>query len=352
MKLGYFAFPIHPKNKNYYSCLREDQDAIILCDKLGFHEAFIGEHLTDEYERITSSQIFLSSLINLTKNIKLATGTINLPNTHPVKVASNISMLDHMSKGRIIMGIGPGSLVSDMEIMGNLKKKRNEMFLEAIKHVLDLWSKKPPYNLRGKYWNINTKKTYDKKLSIGSVVKPFQKPRPEIVLTSLSNNPHPIKALTSRGWNLLSSNFLNENVLKTHFLSIQSIKRKKINWRVARKIFVNYDKKVVNKYVFSSKSPYYKVVSQILNKLKKYNRLDVVKKNPLDKKEKIDIEALMKKLIICGDPSTVSERILELKEKSGNFDTITYVGIDWMNKKLGIKSLELMANKVMPKLND
>ena len=65
--------------------------------------------------------------------------------------------------------------------------------------------------------------------------------------------------------------------------------------------------------MFSSNSPYYKVVSQILSKLKKYNRLDVVK-NPLDKKEKIDIEALMKKLIICGDPSTVSEKILELRE--------------------------------------
>ena len=160
MKIGYFTFPIHPKNKSKFISYSEDQEAVILCDKLNFEEAFIGEHLTDEHERITSSQIFLASLVNLTKKIKQATGTINLPNNHPANVASGISMLDHMSRGRIIMGIGPGSLISDVEVFDNLKKDRSSMFLEAIEQIIKIWTTNPPYNLKGKYWNISTKKTF------------------------------------------------------------------------------------------------------------------------------------------------------------------------------------------------
>ena len=69
-------------------------------------------------------------MVDKTSKIRLGTGTINLPNTHPVTVANNFAMIDHMSNGRLILGIGPGSLVSDMEAYGNLEKNRPEMFLE------------------------------------------------------------------------------------------------------------------------------------------------------------------------------------------------------------------------------
>ena len=78
----------------------------------------------------------------------LGTGTINLPNTHPLTVASGISMLDHLSNGRIILGIGPGSLISDMEAFETLSKNRNEMFLESIDHILKVWKSRPPYKIR------------------------------------------------------------------------------------------------------------------------------------------------------------------------------------------------------------
>ena len=188
MKLGYFTFPMHPSNKNYYKLLMEDRESIILADKLGFSEAFIGEHLSDKCERITSCMNFISTLIFDTKKIKLGTGTINLPHSHPVTVAAQVAMIDTLLKGRFIMGIGPGSLVSDMEMYNTLDKNRLEMFLESINHILNLWKKKPPYNLKGKYWQISTKKTYNKKLYIGGVGKPFQKPHPEIVVTSLGSS--------------------------------------------------------------------------------------------------------------------------------------------------------------------
>ncbi len=352
MNLGYFTFPIHDKKKNYLDSLKEDIDGIVIAEKVGFKEAFVGEHVTDEYEKITSSIVFISNLLSQTNKIKLGTGTINLPNHHPVSIASSISMLDHLAKGRLIMGIGPGSLLSDSEAFETLDKNRNEMFLESINTIKKVWKQKPPYNIKGKYWNVSTKKTYDKSIAIGVIPRPYQKPHPEIVCTSLSRNTKSIKALTDNNWGLISSNFLYPESLKFHQLGINLSKNKKnTNWRLARKIFVNPSKKVIKDYVFSSKSPYRMTINQIFKKLKRYNRLDVMKKNPDDKNEKISVDNLLKELVITGSPKEVAEKILKLKEDIGNFKTITYVGIDWLDKELAKKSIKLMGEKVINYLN-
>ena len=243
MELGYFAFPSHPINKDYSKCLAEDRDSIILAEKLGFSEAFIGEHLTDKTERVTSSLNFISSLINCTSRIRLGTGTINLPNHNPINIAAQVSMLDHMSKGRFIMGIGPGSLISDSEAFNNIDKNRNEMFLENINFILKLWKKKGPINLDGKYWKISTLKTFNKKLGLGNIPTPYQRPHPEIVVTSLGSNPEGLNKAINRGWNVMSSNFLIKSKLIQQNLIFSNNSRKDINWRVAKFIFVSEKKK-------------------------------------------------------------------------------------------------------------
>ena len=82
MKLGFFTMPIHPLDKDWRQSLREDREAFLLADELGFVEAYAGEHATDLSENITSSAMFLASLASETKRIKLGTGTVNLPNSH------------------------------------------------------------------------------------------------------------------------------------------------------------------------------------------------------------------------------------------------------------------------------
>jgi len=352
MQLGYFTFPVHPKNKSLSKCFKEDQEAILIIDKLGFKEAFFGEHLTDEHERISSSLLFISSLIHNTKNIKLGTGTLNLPHHNPAQLASDVAMIDHISNGRLIIGIGPGSLISDMEAFNTINKNRNEMFLESINHIIKIWKSKPPYNIKGKYWDIKTTKTFDQNLSIGKFMNTYQKPHPEIVCTSLSRNIESIRALSKRGWNLLSSNFLQEESLIYHNIGIKNnYLGKNKNWRVARKIFVNENKNIIEDYVFSSNSPYFKTLLQIMKKLEKYGKIDVVKKNPEDKKENINPHKILRDLVITGGANEVAEKILKLRENIGNFDTITYVGIDWKNPRLAKNSLNLMSKKVIKILN-
>src|SRR5687767_4197105 len=185
MKLGIFMMPVHPLHRNPTETLREDRETVILADKLGFHDAFIGEHLTDKAENITNSLLFLATLIPATKSIKLASGTCNLSQQHPVLVAAQAAMFDHLAEGRFILGVSPGALVSDAEALGILDEDRNKMFAEAIDVILAIWERDAPYDIElpGNRYKVTTKKTMHLETGVGVMPTPFQKPRPEIVGT-------------------------------------------------------------------------------------------------------------------------------------------------------------------------
>ena len=117
MKLGFFTMPVHPQGRSYPDTLKEDREAFILADRLGYSEAYCGEHLTDEVENIPNSMMFIATLLGHPQ-IKLGTAVINLPHSHPAIVASNAAMLDNLLEGRFIMGIGAGILRSDAEALG------------------------------------------------------------------------------------------------------------------------------------------------------------------------------------------------------------------------------------------
>src|SRR6478672_3707354 len=95
MKLGFFTMPMHPIGKDWQQSLREDREAFLLADELGYVEGYCGEHATDPEENIISSSMFMASLAYATKKIRLGTGTLNMPNHHPAAVAGEMAMLDH-----------------------------------------------------------------------------------------------------------------------------------------------------------------------------------------------------------------------------------------------------------------
>src|SRR5690242_880753 len=149
MRLGYFTMPLHPPHRDPAQTLQEDREAVVLADKLGFHDAFVGEHLTDRCENVTNSLIFLATLIGETNSIRLATGTSNLSQSHPVVIAAQAAMFDHLAKGRFIFGISPGTLASDAEALGmDLgMEERNKRFAEAIDVILAIWEREAPYDI-------------------------------------------------------------------------------------------------------------------------------------------------------------------------------------------------------------
>src|SRR5712691_516767 len=113
LRHGIFLPPFHPNEENPTQCLERDLELIEWLDRLGFHEAWIGEHHSAGYEIISSPDIFIAFAAERTRHISLGTGVVSLPYHHPMMIADRIVQLDHMTRGRIMFGAGPGLLAGD-----------------------------------------------------------------------------------------------------------------------------------------------------------------------------------------------------------------------------------------------
>ena len=139
LRHGIFLPPFHPNEENPTACLERDLDLIVHLDKLGFHEAWIGEHHSAGYEIISSPEIFIAFAAERTRHIRLGTGVISLPYHHPMMVADRIVQLDHMTRGRVMFGAGPGLLASDAIMMGIDPMTQRDRMAEALDAILRLF---------------------------------------------------------------------------------------------------------------------------------------------------------------------------------------------------------------------
>ena len=357
MQLGFFTMPIHPIGKDWRQSLKEDREAFILADELGFVEGYVGEHTTDAAENITSCIAFIATLVDATKRIRLGTGTVNMPNTHPAAVAANIAMLDHLLDGRLNFGISPGGLMSDAEAFGNLAANRNEMFVEAIDQVLAIWAGEPPYNIEGKYWRISTERTLMADIGQGILPKPLQKPHPPIVVTVVAPFSKGVTEAAARGWSPISANFLMPKWVKSHWPKyVEGCERAgrpvdPADWRVARSVFVANDDSTARAYVTAPNSPYRLYYANLIAKLKAGGRAEVFKEDRAMPDEAVTVDGVMDKLVIWGSPKKVAEDLLAFREEVGDFGTLLYAGKDWLDRDLGRRSMVLMAEQVLPAIN-
>jgi alkanesulfonate monooxygenase SsuD/methylene tetrahydromethanopterin reductase-like flavin-dependent oxidoreductase (luciferase family) len=360
MRLGYFTMPVHPMQRSWAQTLQEDREAIILADKLGFYDAFMGEHLTDACENITNSMIFQASLIPETRQIRLATGTSNLSHMHPVLIAAQAAMFDHLAQGRFILGVSPGALTSDAEALGLLDEDRNKMFADAIDVILAIWERGPPYDIdfAGNRYKVSTARTMTLELGVGHMGKPYQKPRPEIVGTVVAPYSPGVVLMGKRDFHPLSANFLLSRHLKSHWENYSRGKAEAgmpasvEEWRVARAVFVHDDDAVAARYGrYDQNSPYRFYYQQMLAKMKRGNRLYVFKSCKDQPDDEITHDYVMDHCVIFGSVNRVVDRILGLREEIGDFGELVYAGMDWVEPALNKRSMQLMAEEVMPRVN-
>src|SRR6201994_2144614 len=357
MQLGFFTMPIHPVEKDWRLSLQEDREAFLLADELGYNEGYVGEHITDKAENITSSIAFLAWIAAETKRIKLGTGTVNMPNAHPATVAASMAMLDHMLDGRLIFGISPGGLLSDAEVFGNLDTDRNAMFLEAINQVLQIWESDAPYNIDGKYWKISTEKTLMTEVGQGFIARPLQRPHPPIVVTAVAPFSKGVTEAAARGWDPISANFLMPAWVKSHWPRyVEGCERggriaDPANWRIAKSVFVAKDAATAKAYATDPGSPYVYYYHSLFTKLKKNGRVDLFKARRDQPDDEVTLESICERLIIYGTPDSVADQLLAFQDEIGTFGTLLYAGKDWKDRELGRESMILMAEKVMPQIN-
>jgi alkanesulfonate monooxygenase SsuD/methylene tetrahydromethanopterin reductase-like flavin-dependent oxidoreductase (luciferase family) len=360
MRLGYFTMPLHPIGRSATETLHEDREAIILADRLGFYDAFVGEHLTELTENIPSSMLFLATLISDTKTIKLATGTSNLSQSHPVLIASHAALFDHLARGRFIFGIAAGGLQCDAEALGTLGEDRNKMFAEAIEVILAIWERESPYDIDfpGNRYKVSVAKTRNPELGRGFLYKPYQKPRPEIVGTVVLPHSKGVIAMGERDFHPLSANFLLAKWLPSHWANYTEGKRKAglaadpAEWRIARTIFVADDDRVAQRYgCDDASSPYRYYWRMMGSKIINSRRQVAFKSDPSQPDSILTDDYLVEKLVIQGTVNKVVDEILELREIAGDFGEIVYAGMDWVDARLAKRSMELMATEVMPRVN-
>lgn len=359
MKLGLFQMPLHPPHRAYHEVMKENAEKIIYADEIGFNQAWVGEHFACTTEPIASPMMFMSSLINQTKNIVFGTGVVALPNHHPIIVAGEAAQFDHMSEGRFIFGIGPGGLASDHEVFGNIDaKERGEKVLESIDIITKIWSQDPPYNIEGKYWDVKLSKTIIPELGIGTLSKPFRRPGPPIAMSAMSPFSGTVKTAVERGWMPISANFCPEWIVASHYKKYvegcESIGREPDgkDWHVARNMIIAESDQQALDIILDPKGSLYYYFTYLWNVLIRGNYTAVMKEDPNTPDDAITTESLIKSMVIYGSPKTVTEKLAAFRERVGPFGALLYASPDGSGPELGYQKTTMrhLAEHVVPQL--
>jgi alkanesulfonate monooxygenase SsuD/methylene tetrahydromethanopterin reductase-like flavin-dependent oxidoreductase (luciferase family) len=118
LRFGIFLAPFHPPTQNPTLALERDLELVAHLDRLGYDEAWFGEHHSCGSELIASPEIFIAVAAERTRHIRLGTGVLSLPYHNPLWVADRMILLDHLTRGRAMLGVGPGALPTDARMIG------------------------------------------------------------------------------------------------------------------------------------------------------------------------------------------------------------------------------------------
>jgi alkanesulfonate monooxygenase SsuD/methylene tetrahydromethanopterin reductase-like flavin-dependent oxidoreductase (luciferase family) len=349
--------PMHNMGRDYPVTLDEDIEQFKLADELGFEEAWIGEHYSSDIEQISSPMMFLAFMASQTKRIKLGTGVVALPYYHPAQLSSHIALLDQLTKGRLILGIGTGALGSDIEVLGLAGKDRNEMMLDSLELMKKIWTSDPPYDFQGKYWNITIKENIWPDLGVGTLPKPFQKPYPPMAISVSSPKSSSMRQAARHDLMPISANFVAAWVVKTHW-DVYLDECAKLGkpadggkWRVARSIYVAETDAEAEAYVQTPGGAYDWYYDYMFQVYQRMGSAGLLAPRPDTDPAAITHQMVRDNFVIYGSPQTVARKILALREEVGPFETLLMTAHDWTDKALMRRSMELLAKDVMPRVN-
>ena len=178
LRFGLFLAPFHRPGENPTLALERDLELIVLLDRLGFDEAWVGEHHSTGWETVASPELFLAVAAERTRHIRLGTGAVSLPYHHPLMVADRILLLDHLTRGRIMFGVGPGGHLSDAAMLGLDPLQLRVRMAESLDVILRLFRETAPFSVESEWFQL-----HDAVLQL----RPFQRPYPPIAVTSMES---------------------------------------------------------------------------------------------------------------------------------------------------------------------
>ena len=334
LRHGIFLPPFHPNEENPTQCLERDLELMTWLDRLGFHEAWIGEHHSAGYEIISSPEIFIAFAAERTKNIRLGTGVISLPYHHPMMIADRIVQLDHMTRGRIMFGAGPGLLAGDAIMMGIDPLTQRDRMAEALDAILRLF--------RGE---IVTEKT-DWYTMEGARLHllPYTRPYPEVAVVS-SNTPSGgrlagkydlgmicVAATNPFGYEALSANWqIANDVAAEHGRTMDANRLRLVGpMHIAETRAQAYE---------NAKFGFERYLGYANNNQPRF--IVPAGRDPLE-------WFVENRYGVCGTPDDAIALIDRLYEKQGTFGAFLHQAHNWADWEATKRSYELYARYVMP----
>ncbi|HEU5302779.1 MAG TPA: LLM class flavin-dependent oxidoreductase [Acidimicrobiia bacterium] len=337
MRFGVFLAPFHAVGQNPTLALERDLDLLVLLDRLGFDEAWIGEHHSGGVETIASPEVFIATAAERTRHLRLGSGVNSLPYHHPLLLADRFVLLDHLTRGRAMLGCGPGQLTSDAHMLGipaETQRARMEEALDVIVRLL----RGETVSAKAEWFEIN-----DARLQLA----PYSQEGIELAVAA-SISPAGPRAAGKYGLGLISIGATTEmgfDILAAHWDVMEaraaefSQPADRSRWRLVGPMHLAETKEQARRDVEFG-----------ILEFARYFR-HVLPASPVGDGD--DVETILRDcdsngFAIIGTPDDAIRQIERLVTQSGGFGTFLIFGHEWADPAATRRSYELFARHVMP----
>lgn len=335
LRFGVFLGPHHALDENPTLAIERDLELVELLDRLDYDEFWMGEHHSGGFEIIASPEIFLAAAAARTKKIKLGTGVKTVSFHHPLIVADQMVQLDHMTRGRMMFGAGPGALPTDAYQMGIKPEDQRRRMTEALDAIVPL--------MEGETVSMETDwfTLKEAKLHLGS----YSKPMMEMAVTSVTS-PSGALCAGKFGAGLLSLGGIGDKALATQAE----------NWRICEETAATHNRIVersqwritVMIHLAETREKALKDMEFGLQKWVDYSH-HVLPASPFPPEEKDPLAwGIESKLLLIGTPEDAIKEIERMQQQTGGFGTILFFGNNFASWEATKRSYELAARYVFP----
>ena len=338
LRNGIFLAPFHPVDEDPTLCIHRDLELVEHLDRLGYEEAWVGEHHSAGYEIIPSPELFIAAAAERTKRIKLGTGVVSLPYHNPLTTANRIIQLDHQTMGRVMFGVGPGLLPSDAFQMGIDPSVQRDRMVQAIEVILRLFAGE----------RVTHKTDWFTLVDATCQVRPYTWPHPEIAVAS-SVTPSGGKLAGRHGFGMLC-------VAATQTGGYDALG---INWKVANDTAAEHGRKMDPErlrlvgpvHIAETREQAFANIKFGFDKWRDYfaGITAVAGREGMNDQS---VEDLIKEgVIVVGTPDDAIAQLRRLQEKQGEFGCFLQLAHNWANFEHTKKSYELWQRHVTPVIN-
>jgi len=338
MKFGVFMAPFHRPGENPTLALERDMELIEWLDTLGFDQAYIGEHHSAGWETIASPEIFMGMAAQRTKRIMLGSGVISLPYHHPYMVANRMVLLDHLTRGRVILGVGPGALASDALMLGIKPERQREMMDESLGIIMRLFKETDPITYKSDWFELNEAMLQ---------LRPYSEPHLPVAVASVES-PAGVTLAGKHGAAVLSLSVPRDTIRKTSLKELWSIAEetaaehnnvmRREDWGIVMGVHLAETKEEAVKDIREGSA---RLVTEYFGE---------TLGNPVPPVPRDQIVDYMvdNNQWIVGTPDDCIAGIERLQELSGGFGSFMIRVEDWAPRDKIHRSYELLARYVMP----